>query len=94
MAQTTISIRIDDQLKKQAEWYCNEFGMSFSTAVTVFAKTLVRERRIPFEIRADEDQFYSEANMRHLREAIAEFENPDSPRIVKTIAELEAMADE
>ena len=94
MAQTTVSIRMDDQLKKQAEWYCNEFGMSFSTAVTVFAKTLVRERRIPFEIRTDTDPFYSEENMRHLRKAIAEFDNPDSPRIVKTIAELEAMADE
>ncbi|MCL2671015.1 MAG: type II toxin-antitoxin system RelB/DinJ family antitoxin [Clostridiales bacterium] len=52
MAQTTVSIRMDDQLKKQMEWLCGEFGMSFSTAVTVFAKATVRESRIPFEISA------------------------------------------
>ena len=94
MAQTTVSIRMDDKLKKQVEWYCNEFGMSLSTAVTIFAKAIVRERRIPFEIMTDADPFYSEANMRHLREAIAEFDNPDAPLIVKTMEELEAMADE
>jgi DNA-damage-inducible protein J len=92
MPQTTISIRMDDQLKKQAEWYCNEFGMSLSTAVTVFARAVVRERRIPFEISTNTDPFFSESNMKHLREAIAEFNDPDSPKIVKSMEELEAMA--
>jgi len=94
MSQITVSIRMDDQLKKQAEWYCNEFGMSLSTAVTIFAKAIVRERRIPFEITTDADPFYSEANIKHLHKSIAEFDNPDSPRIIKTIEELEAMANE
>ena len=94
MAQITVSIRMDDQLKKQVEWYCNEFGMNLSTAVTVFAKAIVRERRIPFEITTDADPFYSETNINHLRKAILEFDDPNSPRIVKTIEELEAMANE
>ena len=50
MAQATFSIRMDEQLKKQFDELCSDFGMSASTAMTVFAKTVVRERRIPFEI--------------------------------------------
>ena len=50
MAQTTLSIRMDENLKKQLEWLCGELGMTISTAVTVFAKTAVRERRIPFDL--------------------------------------------
>jgi addiction module RelB/DinJ family antitoxin len=45
-----LSIRIDEGLKKQFDSLCNEFGMTTTTAITVFAKTVVRERKIPFEI--------------------------------------------
>jgi len=51
MAQTTVNVSMDESLKKQLEWLCNELGMSISTAVTLFAKTAVRERGIPFELR-------------------------------------------
>jgi len=51
MPQTTVNIRMDEKLKKQLEWLCSELGMSISTAVTLFAKTAVRERRIPFELK-------------------------------------------
>lgn len=50
MAQATFSIRMDEELKKQFDELCSDFGMSASTAFTVFAKTVVRERKIPFEI--------------------------------------------
>ena len=50
MAQTTVSIRMDEGLKKELEWLCNELGMNITTAMTVFAKTAVRERRIPFDV--------------------------------------------
>ena len=50
MAQTTVSIRMDEGLKKELEWLCSELGMNITTAVTVFAKTAVRERLIPFSI--------------------------------------------
>lgn len=59
MAQATFSVRMDEGLKKQFDELCSDFGMSMSTAVTVFAKAVVRERRIPFEIsspRSDEAQ--------------------------------------
>jgi len=54
MAQATFSIRMDEQLKKQFDTLCADFGMTASTAFTIFAKAVVRERRIPFEIASPE----------------------------------------
>lgn len=69
MAQTTVNIRMDEELKKQAESLFSDFGMNMTTAFTIFAKAVVRERKIPFEISAS-DQFYSEANMARLKKSI------------------------
>ncbi len=51
MAQTLISIRMDEELKKDFEFICSQLGLSMSAAFTIFAMTVVREQRIPFEIR-------------------------------------------
>ncbi len=50
MAQATFSIRMDEALKRQFDALCTEFGMNATTAFNIFAKAVVRERRIPFEI--------------------------------------------
>lgn len=51
MAQmVTFSVRMEENLKAQFETLCNEFGMNMSVAFNVFARAVVRERRIPFEI--------------------------------------------
>ena len=50
MAQATFSVRMDEALKKQFDSLCQDFGMNASTAINVFARAVVRERRIPFEI--------------------------------------------
>ena len=69
MAQTTmVNFRIDEELKKSAEIICAEMGLSMSAAITVFLKTMTRERRIPFEISAD--PFYSESNMEFPRRGV------------------------
>lgn len=52
MAQTTMTFRVDDSLKKDFDKLCDEFGLSNTAALTIFMKTMVRERRIPFEIKA------------------------------------------
>ena len=54
MAQTSVNIRMDEDLKKQFDNFCSDVGMSMTTAFCIFAKTVVRERRIPFEIRTNE----------------------------------------
>lgn len=48
-----LTMRIDDELKKQAEELFNDLGMNMTTAFTIFAKQAVREQRIPFEITRD-----------------------------------------
>lgn len=50
MAQTNINIRIDKNLKQEFEHLCNELGLNMSTAFNIFAKTVVRQQKIPFEI--------------------------------------------
>lgn len=50
MAQATFSVRMDESLKRQFDTLCADFGMNATTAFNVFAKAVVRERRIPFEI--------------------------------------------
>lgn len=68
MAQTLVNIRMDEALKKDMERTCHELGMNMTTAFTIFAKKMSREKRIPFEVSVD--PFYSEANMAHLRQGI------------------------
>lgn len=55
MAQVTFSVRMDETLKKQFDNLCSEFGMNATTAFNVFARAVVRERKIPFEIQASSD---------------------------------------
>ena len=62
MGQATLSMRVDDALKKKFDMICNDFGFTSTAAITVFMKTVVRERRIPFEIKASgRDQINKEA---------------------------------
>jgi DNA-damage-inducible protein J len=50
MAQTNINIRMDEELKKNVEKIFSELGLTTSAAFNIFAKAVVRERRIPFEL--------------------------------------------
>ncbi len=59
-----VNFRMDSDLKKNMESLCAELGMSMTTAFTIFAKKMTREKRIPFEVSAD--PFYSESNLRYL----------------------------
>lgn len=54
MAQATFSVRMDENLKQRFDSLCSDFGMTASTAINVFARAVVRERKIPFEIVAPE----------------------------------------
>ncbi|MBQ7153688.1 MAG: type II toxin-antitoxin system RelB/DinJ family antitoxin [Clostridia bacterium] len=50
MAQTNVNIRMDEATKIAFDKFCEEIGLSVSAAFNIFAKTVVREQRIPFEI--------------------------------------------
>ena len=68
MAQATFSVRMDENLKRQMDEVCLEFGMTTSTAFNIFARTVVRERRIPFEIKASDDSFSRERALEVMKE--------------------------
>lgn len=72
MATTSVTIRMEENLKKQVETLFDEMGLNMTTAITIFAKAVVHQRKIPFEVSAD--PFYSETNQAHLRKAIADLE--------------------
>jgi len=90
MAQVLVNIRMDENLKKSMEHTCRDLGMNMTTAFTIFAKKVSREQRIPFDVSVD--PFYSERNMVALDESIRQIEQ--GRVVVKTLEELEAMADE
>ncbi|MBP5294037.1 MAG: type II toxin-antitoxin system RelB/DinJ family antitoxin [Clostridia bacterium] len=50
MAQTNVNIRMDEETKIAFDKFCSEIGLSASSAFNIFAKTVVREQRIPFEL--------------------------------------------
>lgn len=50
MSQSMVNIRMDSDLKKGVEAACADMGLSMTTLFTIFAKKVVRERRIPFEV--------------------------------------------
>lgn len=65
MAQAVnVNFRMDADLKKSMEQACSELGMTMTTAFTIFAKKVSREKRIPFDVSVD--PFYSESNIQYL----------------------------
>ena len=60
---TTISLRFDDEMKKELDSMCEEMGMNLTTFFMIYAKKALRDRKIPFEIAAPRDPFYSDSNM-------------------------------
>ena len=65
-----LSVRIDPELKAQAENLFSDLGMSLTTAITIFFRQAVRENRIPFEIKRDQPTRITAAAVREA-EAIA-----------------------
>lgn len=89
MAQTLVNIRMDEKLKKSMEETCHELGMTMTTAFTIFAKKMSREKRIPFDVSVD--PFYSESNMKFLKESMKQLERGEV--VVKTFEELKELED-
>ena len=59
----TVSLRFEDEMKKQLDEMCDEMGMNLTTFFMIYAKRALRDRRIPFEIVATSDPFYSASNV-------------------------------
>ena len=55
MPQTNLTIRIDDDLKKEAEALFDKIGLTMTSAIIVYLRQAVLEQAIPFQIRAKEN---------------------------------------
>lgn len=71
MAQ--LSMRIDDSVKKKAEYACESLGLTMSTAINLYLVKLGNEMRIPFEVSVD--PFYNPANQKVLEKSIQQLES-------------------
>jgi addiction module RelB/DinJ family antitoxin len=56
MAQTNISIRIDEDVKRDAETLCDKIGLTLSAVTNVFYRQFIRTQGIPFHITATEQK--------------------------------------
>lgn len=75
MGQTTLSIRMDEDIKKRFDMFCADVGMNATVAVNMFARAVLREKRIPFLIVGSDDPFFSMKNQSRLLEAMEQLES-------------------
>ena len=88
------TIRIDDDVKKNAEILFEKLGMSVSGAINIFFRQAIREQAIPFTISAKTKEekyaeYFNPYNMKIIMESIEQAKNGQI--VTKTLAELEAM---
>ena len=86
----TVSLRFDEATKQNLDKMCDEMGMNLTTFFMIYARAALRERRIPFEVRANDEPFYSQANLSALKRSEAEL--TAGKAMPKSLADLEAMA--
>jgi len=82
-----LQIRIDEELKNQAQQVAGSLGMDLTTAVRVFLKQMVNDHALPF--RPQHDPFYSESNQKALAASLARLNAGE--RITKNLSELERL---
>jgi len=72
MANTSMNIRMDSEVKRQAKELFAHFGLDMTTAVNMFLKQSIRQRGIPFSLQLD--PFCSDDNQERLAQAAARME--------------------
>jgi len=96
MAQTNLTIRIDETVKQDAETLFELLGMSLSGAINVFFRQAIREQAIPFQIRAKTaeekyNEYFTQETVSSILRAIGQAERGEV--ITFSMDELEAMED-
>ncbi len=85
MGMTNVNIRMDSELKRQFSIFCEDMGMSMSAAFNIFAKKVVRDHRIPFEIGAD---IPNEETLKAFQETDEIIKNPESVKGYPDVHEM------
>jgi len=82
-----VTVRMEENVKKESEQVLNELGLTMSAAVNIFMRTIARQKRIPFELTLVEtDPFFSETNMARI--ALSKKQINEGNVIFKTAQEL------
>ncbi|MCL2343559.1 MAG: type II toxin-antitoxin system RelB/DinJ family antitoxin [Firmicutes bacterium] len=55
MAASNMNIRMDSEIKAQAQAIFAQFGLDMTTAINMFLRQAIRERGIPFDLRLEQD---------------------------------------
>jgi DNA-damage-inducible protein J len=87
MAQTAVTIHIDEDIKNEAEFLFNKIGLNMSTAINVFFHQAVREQAIPFELKPYDHFYNSKESIEALKEAKQLMKNPTA-KSFKTTKDL------
>ncbi len=77
MSSCTLQIRIDSDLRREADSLFSGAGLDLSSAVRLFLRQSVIRRRLPFEV-IGADPFFSDANQRALAESIRSIERGEA----------------
>jgi len=62
---------MDSEVKRQLDDFCANVGMNTTVAFNMFARAVLREKRLPFDVTTESDLFYSDSNLAHLRRGVA-----------------------
>ena len=71
MALSTLTARVDEHDKVDFDSFCSSVGLTSSAAINIYVKAVLRERRIPFDIK-QEDPFYDPANQAYILKSVKE----------------------
>ncbi|MBP3241046.1 MAG: type II toxin-antitoxin system RelB/DinJ family antitoxin [Oribacterium sp.] len=71
MALSTLTARVDEHDKIDFDTFCSSVGLTSSAAINIYVKAVLRERRIPFEIKQD-DPFFDSVNQAYVLKSVKE----------------------
>ena len=75
MTTSSLQVRIDSNLRQEAETLFSNAGLDMSSAIRLFLRQSVIRRRLPFEVLTESpDPFWSESNQRVLAKSIRSLE--------------------
>jgi len=81
------TIRLEPEKKEEFSKICDSMGLSVSGAINIFVNKVLQTRRIPFDITAGNDPFYSDENQKFLLESIAQLERGEG-KIYHDVSEI------
>lgn len=88
----TVTLRMEDNVKDDLDEMLASMGMNIATFYNIYTLRTLRDRKIPFDITAPVDPFYSESNMAQIKKAQNQIQNGET--VTVSFDKLEAMANE